>query len=85
MDVRNFEVGSCGLPPMSPAGADAMRRAHSSVVGKERTWMDGSPVLYHPRSPAARDRGHPPIKGSYGPYFNANPSVPVEHYINIYQ
>lgn len=26
-----------------------------------------------------------PIKGSYGPYFNANPSVPVEHYINIYQ
>jgi hypothetical protein len=26
-----------------------------------------------------------PIKGSYGPYVNANPSAPVEHYINIYQ
>jgi YD repeat-containing protein len=25
-----------------------------------------------------------PIKGSYGPYVNANPSVPVERYINIY-
>ena len=25
-----------------------------------------------------------PIKGSYGPYLNANPKVPVEHYINIY-
>jgi hypothetical protein len=26
-----------------------------------------------------------PIKGSYGPYVNANPSVPVEHWINIYR
>jgi hypothetical protein len=26
-----------------------------------------------------------PIKGSYGPYANANPHEPVQHYINIYE